>query len=60
MALTFVVLAGLYPTHDAYVAAMRAATEQAVARGFMLGADAREWMVRVEASLVGRSASEGS
>lgn len=49
-------LAGLYPTHDAYVAEMRTATDRATALGFMLGADAREWMARVEASLVGGSA----
>ncbi|MGH9004770.1 MAG: alpha/beta hydrolase domain-containing protein, partial [Acidimicrobiia bacterium] len=46
-------LAGLYPTHDAYVAAMREATDRAVAQGFMLGADREEWMSRVRASPIG-------
>lgn len=48
-------LAGLYPTHDAYVAAVRAATSRAVALGFMLGADGQEWMGRVGASPIGRN-----
>lgn len=47
-------LAALYPSHDAYVAQMRTATDAAVAGGFMLPADAGEWMHRVEASPIGR------
>ncbi|MGH9034987.1 MAG: alpha/beta hydrolase domain-containing protein, partial [Acidimicrobiia bacterium] len=46
-------VAGLYPTHEAYVARMRTATNEAVALGFMLGADSPEWMGRVEASPIG-------
>ena len=46
-------LAALYPTHDAYVARMRAASDAAVAGGFMLPADRDEWMARVSASPVG-------
>jgi hypothetical protein len=45
-------LAALYPSHDAYVAKMRAATAAAVAAGFMLPADTDEWMQRVAASPV--------
>jgi len=43
-------LAALYPTHDAYVTAMRSATDRAVAGGFMLRPDADEWMRRVAAA----------
>jgi hypothetical protein len=46
-------LAALYPTHDAYVAKMRAATDAAVAGGFMLPADRDEWMARVAAAPIG-------
>jgi hypothetical protein len=46
-------LARLYPTHDAYVSKMQAATDQAVALGFMLAEDAEEWMGRVKASPIG-------
>lgn len=46
-------LAELYPTHDAYVTRMRVATDAAVAGGFMLGADAEEWMRRVAAAPIG-------
>jgi alpha/beta hydrolase family protein len=46
-------LARLYPTHDAYVTQLQAATDRAVALGFMLGADGREWMDRVQASSIG-------
>jgi hypothetical protein len=46
-------LAALYPSHDAYVAAMRTATDRAMAAGFMLPADAAEWMRRVAASPIG-------
>jgi hypothetical protein len=49
-------LAALYPTHDAYVAKMRAASDAAVAGGFMLPADRDEWMGRVAASTVPVSA----
>jgi len=45
-------LAGLYPSHDAYVAKMRAATDAAVAGGFMLPADRDEWMQRVASSAI--------
>src|SRR5205085_330985 len=50
-------LAALYPSHDAYVAKMAAATDAAVAGGFMLPADRREWMHRVAASAIGVTAS---
>jgi hypothetical protein len=50
-------LAALYPSHDAYVAKMRAATDAAVAGGFMLPADRDEWMQRVAASPIGVTAS---
>ena len=46
-------LAALYPSHDAYVAQMRAATAAAVAHGFMLPADRDEWLHRVAASPIG-------
>jgi hypothetical protein len=46
-------LAALYPSHDAYVADMTTATAAAVAAGFMLAADAEEWLHRVEASPIG-------
>ena len=46
-------LAELYPTHDAYVEKMRAASDAAVAGGFMLAADRDEWMARVAASPIG-------
>ena len=47
-------LAALYPSHNDYVAKMRTATDAAVANGFMLPADADEWMRRVAASPVRR------
>jgi hypothetical protein len=46
-------LAALYPSHDAYVAKMGAATDAAVAGGFMLPADRDEWLQRVAASPIG-------
>ena len=46
-------LAALYPTHDAYVEKVRAASDAAVAGGFMLPADRDEWMARVAASPIG-------
>ena len=46
-------LAALYPTHDAYVAKIRAAADAAVAGGFMLPADRDEWMHRVAAAPIG-------
>jgi hypothetical protein len=46
-------LAELYPTHDAYLATMRAVTDVAVAGGFMLPVDRDEWMARVEAAPIG-------
>jgi hypothetical protein len=48
-------LAALYPSHDAYVTKMRAATDAAVAGGFMLAADVAEWMQRVAASPISRT-----
>lgn len=45
-------LAALYPSHDAYVAKMQAATDAAVAAGFMLPADADEWLHRVAGSSI--------
>jgi hypothetical protein len=40
----------LYPTHDAYVAAVRASAEAAVARGHLLPADAEAFITEAEAS----------
>lgn len=48
------VLSVLYPTHDAYVGAMQAATDEAVARGVLLPDDAAELMAMAEASDIGR------
>lgn len=42
----------LYPTHDDYVAKMRAATQKAVAEGILLPADAADLMRRAERSLI--------
>jgi hypothetical protein len=47
-------LAALYPSHEDYVARMRAATDAAMAGGFMLLADRDEWMARVAASPIRR------
>lgn len=47
------VLGELYPTHDAYVAQMQAAADDAVARGVLLPADAAELMTMAEASGIG-------
>ncbi|HEV7865626.1 MAG TPA: alpha/beta hydrolase domain-containing protein [Acidimicrobiia bacterium] len=47
-------LTALYPSHDAYVTKMRAATDAAVAGGFMLAGDVGEWMQRVTASPISR------
>jgi hypothetical protein len=47
-------LAALYPSHDDYVARMRAATDAAVAGGFMLPVDRDEWLRRVAASPIRR------
>lgn len=49
-----VTLMRLYPTHDVYVSKMQAATGRAVAGGYMLPADATEWMARVKASPIGK------
>jgi hypothetical protein len=46
-------LAALYPSHDAYMARMRDATDAAVAGRFMLPADRDEWLQRVAASPIG-------
>jgi hypothetical protein len=51
-------LAALYPSHDAYVARMRAASDAAVAGGFMLPADRDEWMQRVASSTIPVTASQ--
>jgi hypothetical protein len=48
-------LAGLYPTHEGYVAQMQAATERTVAAGFLLPPDAEELMMLARASSVGAS-----
>jgi alpha/beta hydrolase family protein len=47
-------LTALYPSHEDYVARMRAATDAAVAGGFMLPADREEWLTRVAASPIRR------
>jgi hypothetical protein len=47
-------LAALYESHDDYVAKMRAATDAAVAGGFMVAADRGEWMDRVVSSPIRR------
>jgi hypothetical protein len=47
------VLAGRYPTHDACVEAMWAASDEVVARGGMLPADADELMSMAQASGIG-------
>jgi hypothetical protein len=49
-------LAGLYPTHEGYVAQMQAATERTVAAGLLLPPDAKELMTLARASSVGTSA----
>jgi alpha/beta hydrolase family protein len=46
-------LAALYPTHAVYIEKMRAASDTAVAGGFMLPADRDEWMARVAAAPIG-------
>jgi hypothetical protein len=45
-------LAALYPTHDDYVTKMQAATDSAVAAGFLLPSDAAELMAKANASLI--------
>ena len=47
-------LAALYPSHGAYVAAVREVAEANVAAGFILEADAAETIRRAEESTVGR------
>lgn len=47
-------LAELYPSHDAYVETMRAASDGAVSRGVLLPDDAAELMAMAEASDIGR------
>jgi Alpha/beta hydrolase domain len=46
-------IAQLYPSHDGYVTKMQAATERAVAAGFLLPHDAEELMTLARASSVG-------
>lgn len=46
-------LLALYPDHATYVKKMQAATDKAVAGGFMLPTDAREWMERVRVAPIG-------
>jgi Alpha/beta hydrolase domain len=45
-------LAALYPTHDAFVAAVTEAAEAAVADGFVLGPDADALVAEAEASAI--------
>jgi hypothetical protein len=47
-------LASLYPTHDAYVSAVRASTEQNLKAGYILKADADATIADAERSAVGR------
>jgi hypothetical protein len=47
-------LASLYPTHEAYVSKVQAATERAVHAGFILPADAEVIVMEAEASSIGR------
>ena len=47
-------LAGLYPSHDAYVTAVREVAEENVAAGYILEADAAETVRVATASSVGR------
>ena len=46
-------LASLYPTHAAYVTAVRAATESNLKAGYILRADADATIAAAEASMVG-------
>jgi hypothetical protein len=48
-------LAQLYPTHQSYVAKMRASVESAVRKGALLPADAADLMRRARASQIGDS-----
>ena len=50
-------LASLYPTHDAYVAKVREATEKLLKTGFIVKADADATVRDAEKSSVGRAAS---
>jgi hypothetical protein len=45
-------LTQLYPTHQDYVAKMRRATDAAVARGWLLPADAKDLMKRATTSSI--------
>ena len=47
-------LAALYPTHDAYVAAVREVAEANVAAGYILEVDAAETIRLAEESAIGR------
>jgi len=47
-------LAALYPSHDAYVTAFNASTDEAVAAGFLLPADAALMKASAAASSIGR------
>ncbi len=48
------ILAGLYPTHDAYVAAVREAVARNLAAGYILQEDAAATVAAAEASAIGR------
>lgn len=48
-----ITLAELYPNHDDYVAKMQAATDRAVAAGFLLPRDAQELMGLADRSTIG-------
>jgi hypothetical protein len=47
-------IATLYPTHQAYVAAVREATERNLKAGYILKADADQTMAAAERSSIGR------
>jgi hypothetical protein len=47
-------LASLYPSHDAYVAAVREVAEGNVAAGYILEADARDTVKMASQSSIGR------
>ena len=46
-------LSELYPTHDAYLGRLRAATDQAINRGWIMPQDAAELLSRAERSTLG-------
>jgi hypothetical protein len=47
-------IAGLYPTHGAYVAAVRSVTERAVKAGYVLKVDGDQTIAAAERSDIGR------